>query len=369
MTLQNSQGGSEGSNPFGATGPLTSGNVREGAGFSRLGSRICRQIVVISAAAVLVTGAPAFADETPAPSPSVSAEPTSSPTPSISPSTQAPAPVDAPEPSTTATAAPTPAPSATTAAPLIVLADKALPGGMRLVTADTTAVVNTSPAAKRGAMFAVRFTCDGRDIGATQNVPKGGTLTMRPRLLLDARRCTLYGRPEMPARQSGSIRSSGVVAGAMGYTPTVWPNVITPGRSYDYLPAEWAVPARVRTVTVTGDQKATACTSWGGSRDNGSPYMCEGRVNPVGSLVRFQVWAQQRNVSGGFCVTRVVSSRDVRITPAVHHYMSYKQGTFTLSTAKGCTRSVRVKVRATLLSGSDLVLHRPGSATTVFAPV
>jgi hypothetical protein len=208
-------------------------------------------------------------------------------------------------------------------------------------------------------------------MGAIQNAPRGTTLALTPRLLIDnAPQCTLYGRGAMPALQTGSIRSSGPVDGATAYTPTVPPNRIVAGQSYDYLPAEWTVPARVKTITVTGDQKVTACTSVGGSRDNGSPYLCDGHVNPVGSTARLQVWVQQRSTKpGAFCLSKIVRSVDVKIIPQIHHYMSYKYAPYTLSTSRGCSRTVRVKVRSTVLSGSDLVLHRPGSATTAFAPI
>jgi hypothetical protein len=298
--------------------------------------------VAVTAVLAVMFGSPAVAEPTPSPSPSPSESPSVSPTPS-------PSPTD----------------------PLFALASIELAPGKRLVTGDATAVVWTTPEAARGAAFALRLTCGDVQMGAIQNTPSGSTLSLHPRMLVEgADSCTLYGAKAMPADQSGSIRTSGPVGGSMGYTPTVQPNRIVAGQSYDYLPTEWDVPVGVTQVTITGDQKVTTCTSVGGSRDNGSPYLCEGHVNPVGSTVRLQVWVQQRSTTaGGFCVSQVARSADVKITAQTHHFMSYKYAYFTLSADASCTRSVRVKVRATVLSGSDLVLHRPGSATTVFAAV
>jgi hypothetical protein len=90
------------------------------------------------------------------------------------------------------------------------------------------------------------------------------------------------------------------------------------------------------------------------------------RVRPAGSRLRVALVAQQRAAGGGYCRVVTLSTRTVVLTRTVHHATIAQHGTFTLSTARGCARTVRVKQYARVLSGADLVIHRRGTITSVY---
>ena len=274
----------------------------------------------------------------------------------------------------TAAAVDVPARSSTGAAvgPEITVATHAFPGGPRFVTA-TVSARHTPGSSGRATMLSVELTCGADSVQATTNVLITAVLTPR-RVMRDATTCTVTARAAVDRPTAGdglrvtaTLSASSIVSGAAGYVPTGFPVLLRPGARADVTPVAYEPPAGARSVEVTGDLKVTTCTSVGGSRENGSPYLCAAsRVKPGGSTLVVALVAQQKAAAGGYCAVQTLSTRTVRVGKAQHHAMVAKRGTFTLSTAVGCTRTVRVKLAIRVLAGADVVAHRRGTITSVF---
>ena len=105
----------------------------------------------------------------------------------------------------------------------------------------------------------------------------------------------------------------------------------------------------------------------GGSRENGSPYLCSAaRVKPAGTSLRVSLIAQQTATRGGYCAVRTLAARTVQVGRGTHHAMVVQSGAVTLSTAKGCSRTVRAKLYVQVLGGADVVIHRRGTIVSVY---
>lgn len=256
--------------------------------------------------------------------------------------------------------------------PAITVAAPAFPAGARYVTATVTAR-HAPGSSGRATMLTVDLACGAESVQATTNVLTTAVLAPR-RLMRDATSCTVTARSAVdhPTARDGlrvsvAVSAVPVASGAVGYRPTGFPSLLRPGGRADVTPISYAVPAGPGPVAVTGDLKVTTCTSVGGSRENGSPYLCSAsRVKPGGSVLRVALVAEQPAAGGGSCAVRTLSARTVRVGKAQHHTMVAERGTFPLSTAPGCTRTVRVKLAVTVLAGADVVLHRRGTITSVY---
>jgi hypothetical protein len=252
------------------------------------------------------------------------------------------------------------------------LAARAFPAGARFVAATITAR-HAAGSSGRPLMLSATLTCAGESIQATTNVLTAAVLTAR-RVMRDATACTVVARaavdhpsPGDTLRVTATIAAVPVGRAAVGYSPGSRPALMRPGQRGDAVPAALAVPVGARSVTVTGDIKVTTCTSVGGSRENGSPYLCAAsRVRPGGTGLRVSLVAQQAATRGGYCAVRTVSSRTVRVDRRTHHAMITQSGVYTLSTARGCARTVRAKLYVEVLGGADLVVHRRGTIVNVF---
>ena len=164
-----------------------------------------------------------------------------------------------------------------------------------------------------------------------------------------------------------TIFSKHAAWGAVANRPDGWPDVVRKGTRFDAVPITLAVPGDTRRLQITGDMKITTCTSVGGSRENGSPYMCHpARNNRKGSKVVVALVAEQSRADGGVCNARVVSQRTVHIDGTTHHGMISQQGSYTVVRTPGCTGDVRVEQRTRVLSGAEIVVHRKGTVTNVY---
>ena len=267
-----------------------------------------------------------------------------------------------------------PARSATGSAvgPEITVAAGAFPAGPRFVTA-TVSARHAPGSPGRVTMLSVELACGADSVQATTNVLTTAVLTPR-RVMTDATACTVSARAAVdhPTARDGlrviaTLSAMPVGSGAVGYRPAGFPTLLRPGGRADVPPIACEPPAGTGSVAVTGDLKVTTCTSVGGSRENGSPYLCAApRVRPGGSTLRVALVAQQPAAGGGYCAIRTLSARTVRVGRAEHHAMISQRGTFPLSTAPGCTRTVRVKLAVRVLAGADLVIHRRGTITSVY---
>jgi hypothetical protein len=212
--------------------------------------------------------------------------------------------------------------------------------------------------------------CGTEVLRNTQNVARDTAVTLTPRLLVpDARTCSLWaqsvalgGPPDEELVVSGVLRASPEVVGARGYGPRGQPVRITAGETVEVVPVTWTVPDGVLMLAVVGDLKTTTCTIVGGSRENGSPYLCEHHVDPTGSYIRVSV---EVDYPGSPCPVLPVAVRDVFVDPVRHHVMTYQAGVLPL--LRGCGSTVRVRVVVQALSGSDLVVHAQGTMAAVIS--
>jgi hypothetical protein len=254
----------------------------------------------------------------------------------------------------------------------VTVASRAFPAGVRFVTA-TVAARHAIGSSGRPMMLSVTLTCGGESIQATTNVLSTAVLAPR-RVMRDATACTVraqsaVGEPTAAdaLRVTATIVSAAVGRAAVGYSPDAWPTLMRPGERAGLVPAALAVPAGARSVRVTGDLKVTTCTSVGGSRENGSPYLCAAaRVKPAGTRLRVSLLARQTAIDGGYCAVRTLAARTVRVGRGTHHAMVAQSGTVTLSTARGCSRTVRAELHVQVLSGADVVIHRRGTMVSVY---
>jgi hypothetical protein len=258
---------------------------------------------------------------------------------------------------------------AVSAPPPRELATETFGGGRRLVVGTVRA---SMPESLRGSKMLLVLTlrCGADGIRNTQNVARGTAVTMTPRLLVrDARTCSLSAQsvdlgesPDEELVVSGELRAGPEVAGERGYSPGDQPVRITVGQAAEVVPVTWTVPGGAPLVAVVGDVKTTTCTIVGGSRENGSPYLCEGHVDPTGSFLRVSV---EVRFPDGSCPVIPVAVRDVFVDPVRHHVMTYQDGV--LPVPRDCGQTVRAVVVVQVLSGSDVVVHAQGTTTAVMS--
>jgi hypothetical protein len=254
-------------------------------------------------------------------------------------------------------------------APPRQLATETFGGGQRLVVGRVTA---SMPESLRGSKMLLILTldCGTERIRDAQNVARGTTVTLTPRSLVpDAQTCSLWGQsvalgqpPDEELVVSGVLGASPEVVGVRGYAPRGRPVRISAGQAVEVVPVTWTVPDRAWVLAVVGDVKTTTCTIVGGSRENGSPYLCEGHVDPTGSFMRVSV---QMAYPGSSCPVVPVAVQDVFVDPVRHHVMTYQHRL--LPVRRDCGSTVRVSVVVQVLAGSDLVVHAQGTTSAVFS--
>jgi hypothetical protein len=256
--------------------------------------------------------------------------------------------------------------------PPVTVAARSFPAGPRFVSAAVTAGHATG-STRRATMLSVKLVCGSESVQATTNVLTTVVLTPR-RLMTDPADCRVIANSAVNDATAGdglrvttTITAAGVGWGRVGYRPDGWPAVLEPGEAYDAVPVTTTVPAGVRSARVVGDVKVTTCTSVGGSRENGSPYLCDpARLDRGGTRLKATLVAAQRRKGGGYCVVKAVSARTVHVGAKVHHAMIAQAGTYTLSRSSTCTREVMVKVYVRVLGGADVLVHRRGTITNVY---
>ena len=244
------------------------------------------------------------------------------------------------------------------------------PAGRRFVTA--TVYARSAPGANEHLMLAAILTCGAQSTLTGVNITAGRGSVSPRRIFSDARSCRVDVQSALGKTAADRLlidvswSSEPVRWGAEGYVPDAQPTLLRPSRRYDAVPVTLNVPGQAGYVKIRGDARLTACTTSGGSRENGSEYLCLGRVNTAGTRVRVELIVQQFARGGGYCRSRVLSSKTLFIDKWLHHADTYQSGRFTLSRAGGCVPTVRVKLRVTVLSGADLVVHRQGTLTSIF---
>jgi hypothetical protein len=252
--------------------------------------------------------------------------------------------------------------------PQVLVSRRNFGRGAKLVTATAQATA----IGKSSAMLDLRLDCGPESNRATTNVLNWkGSVTVR-RVVHDATDCqisvvsaggyqpadglrvtvTATARAVVWAQEAVSSSPTGVLV-EVGSRASVAPLRRDAGTS-SYM-------------NVMGDVKVTTCTSPVGSREEvGLPQMCDGHVNPAGSDLRLSLWAMQAKAGGGYCNSRILSSTMAHVSRYVHHATLLQSGTYKLSRASGCTRTVHVKAVADALAGSDLVVHTGGTLITVW---
>jgi hypothetical protein len=254
--------------------------------------------------------------------------------------------------------------------PATRLALETFGGGQRLVVGSVTASMpESAPGIK--ILLVASVVCGRERIANTQNVARGTSATLTPRLLVpDAQRCSLWARSVGLGDSrgedlvtSGALEAGPVVAGARGYEPAGQPLRLSPGQAAEVVPATWTVPLGTLALTVLGDVKTTACTAVRGSQENGSPNLCQGRVNFAGSSIRVSLLV---GYPGSMCPAITVTRRDDLVDRVRHHAMTYQDAKYLLPALRGCGPTVRVSLVVEVLAGSDLVVHAGGTTTAVF---
>jgi hypothetical protein len=256
--------------------------------------------------------------------------------------------------------------------PSVTVATRGFPAGARFVAA-TVSARHAPGSSGRATMLSVTLTCGAESVQATTNVVGTAVLTPR-RVMRDATGCTVVARSAVDHATAGdalrvtaTLGATSIAGGVVGYTPEGFPTLLRPGQRRDVTPVTYEVPAGTRSIAVAGDVKVTTCTSVGGSRENGSPYLCAAaRVKRAGTRLRVSLVAQQKSTRGGYCAVKTVATHTVHVGRTVHHAMIGQRGSFVLSTARGCARAVRVKIYTQVLSGADVVIHRRGTITSVY---
>jgi hypothetical protein len=244
------------------------------------------------------------------------------------------------------------------------------PAGRRFVTAIVYA--RSAPGASEHLMLAAILTCGAQSTLSGVNITAGQGWVSPRRIFSDARSCRVDVQSALGKTAADRLlidvswSSEPVQWGAEGYVPDAQPTLLGPSQRHDAVPVTLKVPGQAGHVKIRGDARLTACTTWGGSRENGSENLCLGRVNTAGTRVRVELIVQQFAQGGGYCQSRVLSGKTIFIDKWLHHAEVYQAGTFTLSRASGCLPTVRVKLRVIVLSGADLVVHRHGTLTSIF---
>jgi hypothetical protein len=257
--------------------------------------------------------------------------------------------------------------------PAITVAEGSFPAGTRMVVARVSAR-RAATSTGRPTMLSVKLVCGNEAVQATTNIVSAAVLTPR-RLMQDPSDCrviansaTYQAVPGDGLTVSTQLTSQPVAWSAVGYRPDDWPSLIRTGQRYDAVPVTAAVPTTISKLQITGDIKVTTCTSVGGSRENGSPYLCnKGRLNPKGSTVAVSLVVTQKRTDGSVCIQRTLSTRTVHVDFTAHHAMITQQGSYVLSRAAGCSRQVKVKLYTKAVSGADVVVHRRGTITSMYA--
>jgi len=244
------------------------------------------------------------------------------------------------------------------------------PAGRRFVTA--TVYARSAPGANEHLMLAAILTCGDQSTLAGVNITAGRGSVVPRRIFSDARSCRVDVQSALGKKAADQLlidvswSSEPVRWGAEGIVSDAYPTLLRPSGRFDAVPVTVAVPGSAGYVKIIGDARLTACTTESGSRENGSDDLCLARVNPAGARARVELIVQQFARGGGYCQSRVLSGKTVFIDKWLHHAEVYQRGTFTLSRARDCVPTVRVKLRVSALSGADLVVHRQGTLTSVY---
>jgi hypothetical protein len=260
--------------------------------------------------------------------------------------------------------------------------------------ADDLLMVGVSIQCASGTSHAAA-TADAK-LGNTQNVLRGGSLTLSPQFVYTAaasgiQTCGLFviaqrPRPAKPGDDpsnyftvdtGSSLKATVAIhpSSAQGFRLNPPSRLLKSGDAYDAAAFYWTAPDDVTSFTMSGDVKVTTCTAVGGSRDvtTNGVNLCDGHKNPAGSFVGTVVQARQLSISDPSKPCAVTSSPATGMTKTfvskdVHHKMIYGSQVVTVSSAPDCSRKFRIKVYVKNLgdpSYSAFVVHVPNSITTV----
>jgi len=150
---------------------------------------------------------------------------------------------------------------------------------------------------------------------------------------------------------------------ATAYRGTAYPTLIPAGGSYDAVPLSARFPTGAGYVKVRADFRSTACTVEGGSRENGSPLLCSAAYqNLNGTSFRLRVEARYVSTDGTVCGRLVLSERKIYVDKWLHHSQTYWSGIL----PRGCSSSVRVKIRIDQVNGAALVANSGGTALDLY---
>lgn len=245
--------------------------------------------------------------------------------------------------------------------PLVLAGRHNFPAGPALVSARLTARV--LPGGNPHLMLAGVLTCGGQTAVAGINLTTGAGWVLPRHIMTDPTNCVAYAQSALGRTSLDVLRvtvtwsAQPVMWSRTAYRGTAWPTLVNPGKAYDAVPLVAQFPAAAGYVKVRADFRSTACSGGGGSRENGSPYLCTpANVNLWGTQFRLRLIAAYGR-AGHTCATTVLSTRTIRVDRWLHHAQSYGTGLI----PRGCSSTVRVKLRVDRVIGAPLVVNSTGT--------
>jgi hypothetical protein len=202
---------------------------------------------------------------------------------------------------------------------------------------------------------------------ATTNVSATMSAVLYVRLITDAPSCTLYARSATINPTAGDgvtldyvTMQSPAGVHAVGTDQRAYPTLLYHGTAKDVHPTVLNAGG-LGYLRVFGDVKLTSCHQVGGSRENGSPYLCtEDLLSYPDHLVTARLVVSQYAVGGGYCQSVVVDETLIRITAHAHHVTTFMAADYPVSSNPACTRQVRAKLWL-YGNGGNNVVHAGGT--------
>jgi hypothetical protein len=151
---------------------------------------------------------------------------------------------------------------------------------------------------------------------------------------------------------NAAVRPVGASSGGPNLTPwdALPPDhpdraLLVPGATIDGGRLQWTVPAGVTTLNLVGMTNLSSCSF---NSDTVSPNPCAGHISSGTATMTLRLLAWQ-TIAGSTnqCAPPFTASVDISISPVTHHYTVSQSGTYTLTAAAGCTRTVVIKTNVT----------------------
>lgn len=212
------------------------------------------------------------------------------------------------------------------------------------------------------------LTCGNQTSLSGVNLTTGSGYVIARRIMNDPTRCTASAqsalgrtpKDRLLVRVTWSAEPVKLYSSSFSYT--AYPKLLRAGGTYDVTPTRIELPPGAGYVRLRADFRFTSCTVSSGSRENGSPELCQGSdVALSGTKFRIRVIVQY-GAPGRACHISTVSDRVIVVDKWLHHGQAY----YAANIPDGCSSTVRAKMRVQVLSGAALVANSQGTATDLY---